>query len=239
MADLPSVGDLYGQEMQAIQGFGNQQQADLQQQYQNAMGMGMQSMAQSGLAGTSIAPSMRMGYMKQYSQALNRLNDQLTQTKLGAANTFGLGGIQVQQGQQGLDLQKQQIANQLLLGQENVGIGQQANANTLQLGLGNIGLGQQANANTLQLGLGNIALGQQANKNQLQLGMANVGLGQESNQTQRYLGQMNANTNQGYLALAQQQAAGQSQASQGYNWQPQGFQMGGGAGSYSALFGNS
>ena len=132
LTGLPTAGQLYGQEMQAIQGFGQQQQADLQQNYQNALGMGMQQLAQSGLGGTSVAPSMRMGYMKQYQQALSRLNDQLTQTKLGAAQTFGLGGISAQQGQQ-------QISNAQQLGQGQLGIAAE-NANT---NAGYLGLAQQ------------------------------------------------------------------------------------------------
>jgi hypothetical protein len=98
--------------MQQLQGYGNAEQSALQQSYQNAMGTGMQSLASSGLAGTSIAPSMRMGYMKQYQQSLNSLNQSLQQMKLGAESTFGLGGIQSEQAQQ-------QISNQLMLGKGN------------------------------------------------------------------------------------------------------------------------
>lgn len=113
---LPSAADLYGQSMQQLQGYGNAQQADLYQNYQNAMGMGMQSLASSGLAGTSIAPSMKMGYMKQYQLALNSLNEKLTQAKQGAQSTFGLGGIQSQQADKSLANQAASQAGSLNLG---------------------------------------------------------------------------------------------------------------------------
>ena len=118
MATLPTAADLYSQAMGQIQGWGNSQQAALQQSYQNSLGQGMQSLASSGLAGTSVAPSMRMGYMRQYQQSLNALNDQLTQSKLGAESTFGLGGIQLQQSQQSIN-------NQYALGQGNLAVSQQ------------------------------------------------------------------------------------------------------------------
>jgi len=122
---LPNVSDLYGQVQQQLQGYGNAQQAALNQSYQNAMGMGMQSLASSGLAGTSIAPSMRMGYMKQYQLALNNLNQQRTQTRLGAQSTFGLGGIGLQNQQQQLAQSQQQISNQMALGLGNLNVNQQ------------------------------------------------------------------------------------------------------------------
>jgi hypothetical protein len=125
MATLPSAGDLYSQAMNSIQGYGQSQKADLYQNYQNSVGQGMQSLASSGMAGTSVAPSMRMGYMKQYMQALNSLNDQLTKTKLGAQQTFGLGGLQSQQAQQGLDQSQQSINNQYTLGLGNLNLSRQ------------------------------------------------------------------------------------------------------------------
>jgi len=117
-SQLPTPGDLYAQTQQQIRGYGNAQQAALRQSYQNALGMAQQSLASTGLAGTSIAPSMRMGYMKQYQLALNNLNQQLTQTKLGAQSTFGLGGMQAQLGQSQLGLQS-------MLGMGNLGINRQ------------------------------------------------------------------------------------------------------------------
>ncbi len=107
---LPSAADLYGQAQQQLQGYGQSQRDTLQASYQSALGMGMQSLASSGLAGTTIAPSMRMGYMRQYQQALNSLHDSLSQARLGAMSTFGLGGIQSEQAQQGLDISRGNLA---------------------------------------------------------------------------------------------------------------------------------
>jgi hypothetical protein len=129
---LPSPAQLYGNVEQQLQGYGNAQQQALQQNYQNALGMAQQQMAQSGLAGTSVAPSIKMGYMKQYQLALNNLNQQLTQTQVGAQSTFGLGGIQTQQA-------GQQIAQQ--------GAAQQASANNQQ---GYLALAQQQAAQNSQ-----------------------------------------------------------------------------------------
>jgi hypothetical protein len=133
---LPTVDQLYSQALQGIQGYGNAEKNDLYQNYQNALGGGMQSLASSGLAGTSIAPSMKMGYMKQYQNALNTLSQQLQQTTLGAQQTFGLGGIGLQQGQEGLNLQQQSITNQLALGQRSLNLQQQGQKNQMTLGLG-------------------------------------------------------------------------------------------------------
>ncbi len=129
---LPDPGSLYQSVEKQLQGYGNAQQAALQQNYQNALGMAQQQMVQSGLSGTSVAPSIGEGYMKQYQLALNNLNQTLTQTQLGAQSTFGLGGIQAAQSQQGLALQQQGTANQLQLGQENVGLGYAQNATAQQ-----------------------------------------------------------------------------------------------------------
>ena len=132
---LPDPSQLYSQVEDQLRGYGNAQQAALQQSYQNSVGQGMQSLASSGLAGTSIAPSMRMGYKKQYQQALNSLSGQLTQQHMSADQTFGMGGIGLQQAQQGLDQSKQQIANQMKLGLGNLAVAQ-----------GNLGVsGQYAN----------------------------------------------------------------------------------------------
>jgi hypothetical protein len=119
---LPTVEQIYNQAMTSLQGYGNSQKQELHQAYRDSVGQGMQQLVSSGLAGTSAAPSMRMGYMKQYMQALNSLNDQLTKSKLGAQQTFGLGGLQVQQAQEGLEQSRQQIANQMTLGLGNLNL---------------------------------------------------------------------------------------------------------------------
>ena len=153
-SQLPSPGDLYSQAMGQIQGYGNAEQANLTQSYMNAMGIGMQSLASSGLAGTSVAPSMRMGYMKQYQQSLNALGQSLNQQKLGAESTFGLGGIQAQQAQQGLDISKQNLAlNQKYFGLAEKQQGLQAQAQSFDQGF-------RQNAYSQSLGQQNGTIGQ-------------------------------------------------------------------------------
>ena len=70
-ATMPAYGagtPSYAQASQTLQGVYSQQYADLLQQYQGAMSQGMQGLNQAGLMGTTIAPSMRMGYFSQYSR---------------------------------------------------------------------------------------------------------------------------------------------------------------------------
>jgi hypothetical protein len=127
-AVLPSGAELYSGAMEQLRGWGNAQQEELKQSYRNAMGLGMQSLASAGLSGTTVAPSMRMGYMRQYQMALNNLSQQVSQARLGAMQTFGLGGQQLAQGEKQLGLQQQQITNQMQLGQGQLALGErQAN----------------------------------------------------------------------------------------------------------------
>jgi hypothetical protein len=148
---------LYGNVEQQLQGYGNAQLADAKQNYLNSLGVNAQQMASSGLAGTTIAPSMRMGFSKQYQLALNNLNQSLTQTQLGAQSTFGLGGIQAQQA-------GQQIGNQMALGMGNLALGygqlgvQQQNANN-QTGAQNAGSDAAIYANQANINNANVAGG--------------------------------------------------------------------------------
>jgi hypothetical protein len=126
---MPTASDLYNQALKQLQGYGNSQQLALQQSYQNSVGQGMQSLASSGLAGTTVAPSMRMGYMKSYQQALNALGEQLQQSRINVNSTLGLGALQDER-------QQQQLANQLELGRGNLAVSQrQAAATEKQLAL--------------------------------------------------------------------------------------------------------
>jgi hypothetical protein len=119
---LPSPGALY----QQAQNYGMGQQQQLQQNYQSALGQATQSLAASGLAGTSIAPSLKMGYLNQYQMALNSLNDQLTQQRIGIGmqgnqqalqGALGFGAQNLQQ--QGLNQSAQNAGyNQTLQAQQ-------------------------------------------------------------------------------------------------------------------------
>ena len=99
VGNVPNPGDLYSSVMNELQGYGNAEQADLKQNYQSAMGTGMAKLAGTGLTGTTVMPSMRMGYMDQYQRALNNLNDQLTKTKVGFQSTVGMEGARMAQQQ--------------------------------------------------------------------------------------------------------------------------------------------
>ncbi len=138
---LPSTAQLYQQQEQNVQGWGNAQQQSLYQNYLNAMGQGMQSLASSGLAGTTVGASMREGFMKQYQLALNNLGGQLQQQFQNVGQTFGLGGIQANQAQQQIGIQQQQANTQagyLGLSQNQQAFQQQAyqQAQTPQVGYG-------------------------------------------------------------------------------------------------------
>lgn len=60
-----------------------QRAADIQGAYGQQSSNIMQRLARQGLAGTTIAPTMGMGVEREKQSALNRLADQMQQTKLG------------------------------------------------------------------------------------------------------------------------------------------------------------
>lgn len=60
-----------------------QREADIRQAYGQQGAQIGQSLARSGLAGTTAAPTMQMGVAREQESALNRLADQMQQTKLG------------------------------------------------------------------------------------------------------------------------------------------------------------
>lgn len=67
---------------------GTQQRADLQQQYRAMEAGGVQDMVSRGLTGSTILPTMRMGYQREYQSALNRLNESLQQRQLAAYGQY-------------------------------------------------------------------------------------------------------------------------------------------------------
>jgi len=67
---------------------GTQQRADLQQQYRNLEAGGVQDMVSRGLTGSTILPTMRMGYQREHQAALNRLNESLQQRQLAAYQQY-------------------------------------------------------------------------------------------------------------------------------------------------------
>ncbi len=60
-----------------------QRAADIQGAFQGQESNMMQKLSRSGLSGTTIAPTMQLGVQREKQSALNRLSDQMQQTKLG------------------------------------------------------------------------------------------------------------------------------------------------------------
>lgn len=60
-----------------------QRAADIRSSYAGQAATGMQQLARQGMAGTTVAPTMRMGYQREQESALNRLADQMQGTRLG------------------------------------------------------------------------------------------------------------------------------------------------------------
>lgn len=60
-----------------------QRGADIRGAYGQLQSDTMQQLARSGLGGTTIAPTMKAGISRERGSALNRLADQMQQTKLG------------------------------------------------------------------------------------------------------------------------------------------------------------
>ena len=69
--------------MRMLEGLGKQQKKDLRQRYQAREGAGMQDMVSRGLTGTTILPTMRMGYQREHESELGRLDESLRQQRLG------------------------------------------------------------------------------------------------------------------------------------------------------------
>lgn len=143
---LPAGLPTYQQAQGQLQNVFGQQYADLYTQYQAAQSQGLAGINASGLGGTTIAPSARMGYFSQYTQAQNRLASAQAQAQIGLGvqyNQLGQSeqGIQqaeqgIQQGEQQLNLGQQGVAQGWAgLGQSQQQISQQGNYQNAQLAL--------------------------------------------------------------------------------------------------------
>jgi hypothetical protein len=65
----------------------NQQATDIRSQYAQQAAQGMQNLNRVGMGNTTVGNTMNLGIQNQQSQALNRLADQMQQTKLGIINS--------------------------------------------------------------------------------------------------------------------------------------------------------
>jgi hypothetical protein len=61
----------------------NQSEKDIRSQYQSAANQGAQDLMSRGLSGSTIAPTMRQGYMRQMDAELQRNRDAQIQQRLG------------------------------------------------------------------------------------------------------------------------------------------------------------
>ena len=80
---LNQYNQRYNDAMGALAGYGSQQIADTNARWNDTATKGQQNLINSGLTGSTIASTMNAGYEKQKSADLNRLNENLTNTKLG------------------------------------------------------------------------------------------------------------------------------------------------------------
>jgi hypothetical protein len=125
MSQLPSgIGSSppnYGQAYQLLQGSFAPAYGDLYNQYQASQSQGLAGLAASGLLGTTAAPSARMGYFNQYSQAVSRLAGQQAQEQIGLGQTYNQLALQGA----GLGLQAQGLNQQQAAQNQSYGLAQQ------------------------------------------------------------------------------------------------------------------
>lgn len=72
----------YDSAMATLNNWGAQQYADLRQQYASARNAGIQDLVNSNMLYTTAAPSVRMGFARQESDAARRLGEDLNRQKL-------------------------------------------------------------------------------------------------------------------------------------------------------------
>jgi len=73
----------YNQMLQIANQTTNQQAADVRSSYGQQQANMMQGLARTGMANTTVAPTMQMGIQREQQSSLNRLADTMQQTKLG------------------------------------------------------------------------------------------------------------------------------------------------------------
>lgn len=73
----------YNQMLQLAGQTTNQRAADIRSSYGQQQAGAMQQLARTGMANTTVAPTMRMGFQREQQASLNRLADQMQQTRLG------------------------------------------------------------------------------------------------------------------------------------------------------------
>jgi hypothetical protein len=74
----------YGRAMGLLEKLGGQQKADAAQRYDQQTASMQQDLTSRGLAGTTILPTMKLGVQREKSDALNRIDQQITQQRMNA-----------------------------------------------------------------------------------------------------------------------------------------------------------
>lgn len=92
--------------------YGRSQIADLSDYYKAAMGQGVQDMVSRGLSGTTLLPSVRMGYARQRSRAMQNLQESLARMRIGVGMQQNQQNLQASQFGANLGLQYAQLAQQ-------------------------------------------------------------------------------------------------------------------------------
>ena len=75
---------LYGRQMEGLEGYGERARAGIEERWEHAATTGQQEMVNRGLTGTTIAPTMQMGYERGRGAELARLDESINQAMLGA-----------------------------------------------------------------------------------------------------------------------------------------------------------
>jgi len=75
--------DRYGQAMQMLQGMGDAERTDLRKTYAGLNASSMQSLVNSGMAGSTVAPSVRAHNTRRLNTAMGQLNDRLRSQQVG------------------------------------------------------------------------------------------------------------------------------------------------------------
>ena len=86
---LGGYRQLYRRALDDLEGLGAQEAADISRRWNNAASAGQSDLVGRGLAGTTLLPSMRMGYQERKEADLRRLQEGLQKTRLGVHGQFG------------------------------------------------------------------------------------------------------------------------------------------------------
>lgn len=73
----------YDSSMSMLQGAGAQSRQDIESRWRSAENQGIQDLTSRGLTGSTILPTMRMGYRRQAQADVGRLDESLRQQRLG------------------------------------------------------------------------------------------------------------------------------------------------------------